>query len=71
MPLDSNGKPILLGRYSLSRPSLSKIGRALGVFCVDEVVIFNDGTVPTGDTGGISEPNAFLVHILQFLETPQ
>jgi methyltransferase len=41
------------------------------VFCVDEIVIYNDGTVPTEDTGGISEPNSFLAHVLQFLETPQ
>jgi hypothetical protein len=38
---------------------------------VDEVVIYNDGTVPTEEQGGISEPNAFLAHLLQFLETPQ
>jgi methyltransferase len=35
------------------------------------VVVYDDGTVPTEDTGGISEPNTFLTHILQFLETPQ
>jgi predicted SPOUT superfamily RNA methylase MTH1 len=38
---------------------------------VDEVVVYNDGTVPNEETGGISEPNAFLAHVLQFLETPQ
>ena len=38
---------------------------------MDEVVIYNDGTVPTEEQGGISEPNTFLAHILQFLETPQ
>jgi predicted SPOUT superfamily RNA methylase MTH1 len=43
----------------------------LAVFCVDEVVVYNDGTVPNEETGGISEPNAFLAHVLQFLETPQ
>ena len=47
-----------------------QIGRALAVFCVDEVIVYNDGTTPTDDIGGISEPNAFLVHLLQFLETP-
>lgn len=47
-----------------------QIGRALAVFCVDEVIIYNDGTAPMDDTGGISEPNSFLVHLLQFLETP-
>lgn len=48
-----------------------QIGRALAVFCVDEVVIYNDGAVPAEETGGISEPNTFLAHVLQFLETPQ
>jgi predicted SPOUT superfamily RNA methylase MTH1 len=43
----------------------------LAVFCVDEVVVYNDGTVPAEETGGISEPNSFLAHVLQFLETPQ
>jgi predicted SPOUT superfamily RNA methylase MTH1 len=38
---------------------------------VDEVVIYNDGTAPMTDQGGISEPNEFLAHVLQFLETPQ
>lgn len=58
---------------SLKKPRLTiyQIGRALAVFCVDEVIVYNDGTVPTQDTGGISEPNAFLAHILKFLETPQ
>jgi predicted SPOUT superfamily RNA methylase MTH1 len=41
------------------------------VFCVDEVIVYNDGTVPSEEQGGISEPNTFLAHILQFLETPQ
>jgi hypothetical protein len=27
--------------------------------------------VSNEDTGGTSEPNAFLAHILRFLETPQ
>jgi predicted SPOUT superfamily RNA methylase MTH1 len=40
------------------------------VFCVDEIVVYNDGTVSNEDTGGISEPNSFLAHILQFLESP-
>ena len=48
-----------------------QIGRALAVFCVDEVIVYNDGTVPTEDSGGISEPNTFLAHVLRFLETPQ
>ena len=55
----------------LNCSSNEKIGRALGVFCIDEVVIYNDGTLPTEGAGGISEPNSFLGHILQFLETPQ
>lgn len=35
------------------------------------MIIYNDGTVPAEEQGGISEPNTFLTHILQFLETPQ
>ena len=67
-------KTNLAGQVSSSFPGfrlLSQIGRALAVFCVDEVVIYNDGTVPITESGGISEPNSFLAHVLQFLETPQ
>ncbi|KAI4117854.1 MAG: hypothetical protein LQ345_002003 [Seirophora villosa] len=61
----------------------SQIARALAVFCVDEVVIFEDGQGnqrqndkqsyhQNGDNGytGYSDPNHFLMHLLSYLETP-
>ncbi|KAL9603583.1 MAG: hypothetical protein Q9219_001086 [cf. Caloplaca sp. 3 TL-2023] len=62
-----------------------QIARALAVFCVDEVVIFDDGqckqrqhdkqpqTQPQNghtDFTGYSDPNFFLLHLLSYLETP-
>ncbi|KAL8675211.1 MAG: hypothetical protein Q9168_000331 [Polycauliona sp. 1 TL-2023] len=60
-----------------------RIARALAVFCVDEVVVFDDGqTKPRKDTGnhhhqngdggftGFADPNFFLMHLLSYLETP-
>lgn len=52
------------------------IARALAVFCVDEVIIFDDGVYQ--DTGkpshdgytGYSDPCHFLSHLLSYLETP-
>lgn len=59
-----------------------QIARALAVFCVDEVVIFDDGHVTRPNSHGnieqfdknsytgYSNPNFFLMHILSYLETP-
>ena len=59
-----------------------QIARALAVFCVDEVVIFDDGHVTRPNSNGYieqfdknsytgySNPNFFLMHILSYLETP-
>lgn len=57
-----------------------QIARALAVFCVDEVVVFDDGQCKqrqndrdqNGDGGftGYSDPNHFLMHLLSYLETP-
>ncbi|KAL8762567.1 MAG: hypothetical protein Q9184_001475 [Pyrenodesmia sp. 2 TL-2023] len=60
-----------------------QIARALAVFCVDEVVVFDDGQGQqrqnerhpqhqNGDNSftGYSNPNYFLVHLLSYLETP-
>jgi methyltransferase len=58
------------------------IARALAVFCVDEVIIFDDGYQNRGhnqETGrpedsqsytGYDDPNQFLARILSYLETP-
>lgn len=52
-----------------------QIARACAVFCVDEIVVFNDGQAPTraperdGYTA-YSDPNFFLYHVLSYLETP-
>ena len=50
-----------------------KIARALAVFSVTEIVVFNDSPdkLDQRTLEGASEPNEFLAHILQFLETPQ
>ncbi|KAL8794752.1 MAG: hypothetical protein Q9195_002706, partial [Heterodermia aff. obscurata] len=57
-----------------------RIARALGVFCVDEVIVFDDSQTKrsnaqsngrNGDTfTGNTDPNHFLLHILSYLETP-
>ena len=59
-----------------------RIARALAVFCVDEVIVFDDGQAKklighslsngrNGDTfTGNTDPNHFLLHILSYLETP-
>ncbi|KAL8872498.1 MAG: hypothetical protein Q9174_001885 [Haloplaca sp. 1 TL-2023] len=59
-----------------------QIARALAVFCVDEVVVFDDGQAkrhkskedPNEDAfngfTGYSNPDYFLMHILSYLETP-
>jgi methyltransferase len=53
------------------------IARALAVFCVDEVVIFDDSpsSTPPAHPGpdeytAFSQPSHFLAHILSYLETP-
>ncbi|KAK5117438.1 hypothetical protein LTR85_008823 [Meristemomyces frigidus] len=52
-----------------------QIARACAVFCVDEVVIFDDGQAVTrapereGYTA-FADPNFFLYHVLSYLETP-
>lgn len=57
-----------------------RIARALAVFCVDEVIVFDDGQTKrsnahsngrNGDTfTGNTDPNHFLLHILSYMETP-
>ena len=52
-----------------------RIARACAVFCVDEVVVFDDGqaaTLPPEKDGytAYTDPNFFLYHILSYLETP-
>lgn len=52
-----------------------QIARACAVFCVDEIIVFNDGQTPIraperdGYTA-YSDPNFFLYHVLSYLETP-
>lgn len=52
-----------------------QIARACAVFCVDEVVIFDDGQaeIRAPEHGGytaFADPNFFLYHVLTYLETP-
>ncbi|KAI4268461.1 MAG: hypothetical protein L6R38_007839 [Xanthoria sp. 2 TBL-2021] len=59
-----------------------RIARALAVFCVDEIVVFDDGQnkqrkgagehyhQADGGFTGFSDPNYFLMHVLSYLETP-
>lgn len=49
------------------------IARALSVFCVDEIVVFNDGNskVPKHqERDPCTDPDQFLIHLLSYLETP-
>jgi len=52
-----------------------QIARACAVFCVDEIVVFDDGQAETrapehGGYTAFADPNYFLFHILSYLETP-
>ncbi|EME38790.1 hypothetical protein DOTSEDRAFT_139652, partial [Dothistroma septosporum NZE10] len=52
-----------------------QIARACAVFCVDEVVVFDDGQaeIRAPEQGGYtaySDPSFFLYHVLTYLETP-
>ncbi|KAK5133466.1 hypothetical protein LTR08_007708 [Meristemomyces frigidus] len=52
-----------------------QIARACAVFCVDEIVVFDDGQAeirPAERNGytAYSDPNFFLYHVLSYLETP-
>lgn len=52
-----------------------QIARASAVFCVDEIVVFDDGqaaTRPPEKDGytAYADPNFFLYHVLSYLETP-
>lgn len=58
---------------------VGSIARALSIFCVDEVVVFSDGnnlsTKPHNAYGqqqdtGRTDPDHFLSHLLDYLETP-
>jgi len=49
-----------------------QIARALTIYKVHEVIIFTqNGDVPRENSRGKSDPNLFLVRLLQYLETPQ
>ena len=52
-----------------------QIARACAVFCVDEIVVFNDGQAQTrppeqGGYTAFADPSFFLYHVLSYLETP-
>ena len=52
-----------------------QIARALSVFCVDEVIVFDDGNShpyqnPNDEYTGKSDPDHFLFQLLSYLETP-
>ncbi|KAJ9642111.1 uncharacterized protein PV06_03318 [Exophiala oligosperma] len=56
-----------------------QIARALAVFCVDEIVVFDDEDATTqrrrpevgeGEYTAFSHPDHFLAHVLSYLETP-
>ncbi|KAG4305598.1 hypothetical protein PORY_001154 [Pneumocystis oryctolagi] len=53
-----------------------QIARALVIFCIDEVVVFDDSKKFKKQSifekhDGLSDPNTFLIHLLQYMETPQ
>ncbi|QIW99216.1 hypothetical protein AMS68_004734 [Peltaster fructicola] len=52
-----------------------QIARACAVFCVDEIVVFDDGQTAArqpeeGGYTAFADPNYFLYHLLSYLETP-
>jgi len=52
-----------------------QIARALSVFCVDEIIVFDDGNShsyqnPNDEYTGKSDPDHFLFRLLSYLETP-
>ncbi|PPJ57454.1 hypothetical protein CBER1_04393 [Cercospora berteroae] len=54
---------------------VGQIARACAVFCVDEIVVFDDGQAETrapeqGGYTAFADPNFFLYHVLSYLETP-
>ena len=50
-----------------------QVGRALTIFNVDEVVVFDDRSMSEIEAAGsaFGDPNVFLARILQYLECPQ
>ncbi|ESZ97923.1 hypothetical protein SBOR_1688 [Sclerotinia borealis F-4128] len=72
--------------HDLRTSMAGHIARALAVFCVDEVIIFDDGNArpskrpqqshsyqqktPEDDYTASSDPDHFLTHLLSYLETP-
>ena len=64
--------------HELKTTLAGQIARALAVFCVDEVVVFDDGQskrechnqTENDLYTGFSDPNHFLMHLLSYLETP-
>ena len=73
----------LRAAYSAQTPELKtllagSIARALAVYCVDEVVVFDDSPSLKSDSDdtprdhftGYDDPSYFLLHILSYLESP-
>lgn len=68
--------------HELQTTMAGQIARALSVFCVDEVVVFYDGTPIASNTNakgvpdlatdytGKSDPDHFLIYLLSYMETP-
>ncbi|CAI8055873.1 Putative methyltransferase C9orf114 homolog [Geodia barretti] len=52
-----------------------QIARAAVIFCIDEIVVFNErgkqSSVSAGAQGQGSDPNVFLARLLEYQETPQ
>ncbi|KAI9749747.1 MAG: hypothetical protein M1815_002290 [Lichina confinis] len=71
-----NRRPFSALRHDIKTSLAGQLARALAVFCVDEVVVFDDEphARPVADdeqsyTGDI-DPSHFLTHVLLYLETP-
>ncbi|KAH8599259.1 putative RNA methyltransferase [Bisporella sp. PMI_857] len=62
--------------HDLKTSMAGQIARALSVFCVDEVIVFDDGNAQTfhqkstDEYTGKSNPDHFLFQLLSYLETP-
>lgn len=68
-------KPVSALTHEQKTALAGQIARACAVFCIDEIVVFDDGQAEIRDPehGGytaFADPNYFLYHVLSYLETP-
>lgn len=55
--------------HELKSHLAASIARTAAIFCVDEIVVYDDGT-PEKESG-LSDSTTFLIRLLEYMETPQ